>query len=174
MLQPYFELTVPVFIRNLKQLTLILDKSLLFSNDTNLAETDLLNQKLADDMFPLLRQIQIITDNAKGASARLAGVTPPTMTDTETTVAELQTRIDTVVTYLGTLTPEQFIDAGTRQITLPYYPDTYILGSDYLAEFALANFFFHMNVAYAILRHGGVPLGKADYIGSLSMHPHAG
>jgi hypothetical protein len=165
----YFEMTAPFFLKNLKSLKSILTKGTAHAVSVGMSETDLLASKLAPDMFPLLKQIQIATDNAKGATARLAGVAPLSLPDTETTVAELIARIEVVEAHLATFTPEQFVGADERQITLPYFPGTYITGHDYLTEYALANFFFHLNMAYAILRMVGTPLGKGDYIGGMNM-----
>ena len=166
---PYFEMTVPLFQKNLRNLKGILTKGALFAETANMSETDLLQSRLAPDMFPLVKQVQIATDNAKGATARLAGVEPMKFLDEEITIAQLVERIEKVEAYLGTFTPEQFVEAGTRKVTLPYFPGKFILGHDYLTEYALANFFFHMNMSYAILRMVGVPLGKGDYIGDMHM-----
>ncbi len=170
---PYFELTAPFFLKNLKSLKSILTKGAAHAASVGMSEADLLASKLAPDMFPLLKQIQIATDNAKGATARLAGVEPLSLPDTETTVAELIARIERVEAHLATFTPEQFVGADERQITLAYYPGTFITGHDYLTEYALANFFFHLNMAYGILRMVGTPLGKGDYIGGMNMQPLA-
>lgn len=171
---PYFELSAPFFTKNLKGLKTILTKGAAHATSVGMSEADFLASKLAPDMFPLVKQVQIATDNAKGATARLAGVEPMSLPDTETTVAELVARIEKVEAYLATFTPEQFADAAERQITLAYFPGTFITGHDYLTEYALANFFFHFNMAYAIVRMVGTPLGKGDYIGGMNMQELAG
>ena len=130
-----------------------------------MSEADLLASRLAPNMFTLVQQVQVATDNAKGATARLAGAEPMSLVDNEMTVAALITRIEKVEAYLATFTAEQFTDAADRKITLPYFPGKFISGQDYLSEYALPNFFFHLNMTYAILRMVGVPLEKADYIG---------
>jgi hypothetical protein len=131
----------------------------------------LFSYRLAPDQYALSRQVQATCDAAKSAAARLAGQEPPSHPDTEATLAELRTRIATVLAYLNTFTDADFADAETREIRLPFAPGTVIAGSDYLAELAVPNFYFHLSMAYAILRHAGVPLGKTDFIGSLSLRP---
>ncbi len=158
-------MTVPFFQKNLTSLKGILVKGAEHATSVGMSEADLLTSKLAHDMFPLVKQIQIATDNAKGATARLAGVEPMTLADDETTVAQLLVRIEKVEAYLATFTPEQFSDAAERKVTLHYFPGKFITGHDYLLQYAIPNFFFHMNMTYAIVRMIGAPLGKSDYIG---------
>jgi hypothetical protein len=166
---PYFEMTVSLFTKNLRSLKAILAKGAEHSASVGMSEADLLNSRLAPDMFPLVKQVQIATDNAKGAAARLGEADPFVLPDEETTIAELIARIEKVEIYLATFTAEQFVGADERVITLPYYPGKFMTGHDYLSEFALANFFFHFNMSYAILRMVGVQLGKGDYIGGMNM-----
>ena len=166
----YYDVTVPMFIKNLTNLKAFLEKGAAHALEMGVSEADFLGARLSPDMFPLLKQIQIATDNAKGAAARLTDVDPLKIEDVETTMAELCARIDTVVAFLKTFTKEQFTEAATKQITVQYYPGKYFTGHDYLVEFVIPNFFFHMNMAYAIIRASGVPLGKGDYLGALTMH----
>lgn len=117
-------------------------------------------------MIPFTRQIQIMTDLSKGCGARLAGVAVPSYEDTETTFDELKTRIAKTVTFLETLKAAQFDGSETRDINLKLGPNELSFkGSDYLTGFVLPNFYFHATVAYAILRHCGVELGKRDFLG---------
>ncbi len=167
----YFEVTVPVFKKNLLIAKALLQKGLEHALLSGITEAVFLDQRLAPDMFPLLKQVQIVTDSAKGASARLAGVQAPAIADTETTVAELVARIDTVIAYLDTFTPDQFEQAAERKIELPYIPGMYQTGADYLVDFVLPNFFFHMSIIYGLIRSQGVSLGKMDFLGSLKLHP---
>lgn len=169
----YFELTVPVFTKNLHTAKSLLEKGHAHAVEQGMSEADFLAQRLAPDMFPLVKQVQILTDNAKGITSRLAGVEIPSISDNEETVAELLTRIDTVLTYLATFTPEQFTEAAEQQIVLPYIPGQYQRGADYYIDFALPNFFFHLSVIYALLRAQGVTIGKMDFIGGLKLHPVA-
>lgn len=129
----------------------------------------LLQCRLAPDMFPLVRQIQVACDHAKFAAARAAGREAPKHPDTEQTIDEARKRIATVVSYLDTFTRSDFDAAGTRSVTLPPWEGKSMQAIDYLVEYALPNFFFHLTTAYALLRHNGVDVGKRDYIGSLSL-----
>jgi uncharacterized protein len=167
----YFDVTVPVFKKNLIIAKGLLQKGLEHALEQGISEETFLDQRLAPDMFPLLKQVQMITDNAKGASARLAGVEAPAIADVETTVAELVARIDTVVAFLDTFTPDQFSEAAEKKIVLPYIPGMYQTGGDYLVDFVLPNFFFHMSLVYGLIRSQGVPIGKMDFLGSLKLHP---
>jgi hypothetical protein len=133
--------------------------------DTNV----LLQQRLAPDQYPLVRQVQSACDTAKFAAARLSGKEAPKHPDTETTVEELHTRLESTVAYLGTFSATDFESADARAITLPFLEGKTMKGSDYLVEMATANFYFHAVHAYAILRHNGAELGKMDYIGALTL-----
>jgi hypothetical protein len=121
--------------------------------------------RLAPDQYSLTRQLQAACDTAKFGAARLAAVEAPANPDTEKTVAELRARIRATLAFLETVTPEQFAGAAEREVTLAFMPGRAIKGADYLVDFALPNFYFHVTTAYAILRHNGVELGKYDYIG---------
>ncbi len=167
----YYDLTVPVFKKNLLIAKALLEKGLAHATETGMSETDFLNLRLAPDMFPLVKQVQIVTDNAKGIVARLTGTDAPKIADEETTVTELMTRIDTVLAFLDTFKPEQFSNAAEQKIVLPYIPDMYQTGTDYFVDFALPNFFFHMSIVYALMRAQGVQLGKMDFLGSLKLQP---
>ena len=167
----YFDLTVPMFIKNLTTVKTLLEKGFAAATEKNMSEEEFLSQSLTPDMFHLKRQIQIVTDNAKGATARLAGVEPLKIEDNESTVAELVARIDTGIAYLKEFKPEQFKNAAEAKITLSFMPGQYQTGADYFVDFALPNFFFHMSIAYALIRVQGVSIGKADFIGGLKLQP---
>ncbi len=162
-----YDFTLPVFVKSLKALDAILVKAEAFLQEKGLSEASLLDLRLAPDMFPFKKQVQIVCDNAKGAAARLAGMDVPSHPDTEEHLAELRARIAKTLEFLATVPESAFADAGTRQITLPYFPGTFMTGFDYAREYALPNFFFHLTTAYAILRKEGMSLGKADYMGAL-------
>jgi uncharacterized protein len=130
---------------------------------------NLVAARLAPDMFPFSRQVQSACDSAKFAAAHLSGNVPPKHPDTESTMSELRARCATVVGYIESLRPADFEQADTRKVTLSYVPDKYYVGSDYLREHAVPNFYFHLNMAYAILRHNGVDVGKRDYLGELPL-----
>ena len=123
--------------------------------------------RLAPDMFPLTRQVQIACDAAKGAAARLAGVEIPSHPDTETSFADLQARIAATIAFLETLTPEQLAGAESRSVTLKMQgTDFTFTGQTLLFNLAMPNFYFHVSTAYDILRHNGVPVGKRDLLGA--------
>jgi uncharacterized protein len=129
----------------------------------------LLAARLAPDQFALLRQVQVVCDTAKLTVARLTGKEAPKHLDTEQTMDQLRERIRAVVAYLDTITEGDFAGAEARRIELSFMPGKFILGDDYMREFGTPNLYFHVCMAYAILRHNGVNLGKTDYIGELSM-----
>lgn len=147
----------------------IIDKARVVAETREGGEAVLLEHRLAPDMFPFVKQVQITCDNAKGASARLAGVEIPKFEDTEASLADLEVRIDKTIAFLNTLSAEQFIDAASRKIELPYFPGKHMTGDGYFKEYALPNFFFHLVTAYAIIRSLGGELGKGDYINGLPL-----
>ncbi len=170
MQNPYYEFTIPVFVRTLTNLKAILEKAKAFAVEKGISEADLLATRLAPDMFPLVKQVQIAGDNAKGAAGRLAGVEIPKMEDTEATFDELCARLDKTIAYLNTFTSEQFAGAEDKKIHLPWMPEgKNYEAPDYLRYFVLANVYFHVTTAYDILRNQGMPVGKTDYIGELTM-----
>lgn len=165
-----YEFTVPVFIKSLGGLKTILDKSEAFVKERGISEADFLAKALWPDMFPFVRQVQIASDNAKGAAARLAGIENPKMEDNEKTFAELHARIDKTIDFLHSIPKDMFTDADTRQVSLPYWNGKHMVGMGYAREYVLPNFFFHFTTAYGIARNAGVPLGKSDFIGGLNLN----
>ncbi|MDO8566091.1 MAG: DUF1993 domain-containing protein [Candidatus Moranbacteria bacterium] len=162
-----YNVTVPNFVRVLGNLKNILVKAQAWAEEKKIDETTLLGARLALDQFSFVKQVQVASDNAKGTAARLIGAESPMMEDNEQTIAALVERIEKTIAYLQTLKPEQFEGSEERQVTLKYFPGKYILGLDYVNGYGLPNFYFHVNVAYSILRHYGLSIGKADYIGDL-------
>lgn len=162
---PLYSFTVPIFVKALGGLRRVLEKAKAHGVD----ERVLLRDALAPDMFPLVKQVQVACDNAKGATARLAGVDIPSYPDTETTIDALIERIDTTIAFISSVPAEAFNGAEERHITLPYFPGKYFTGFDYAREYALPNFFFHVTTAYGLVRKAGVPLVKADYINGSSL-----
>lgn len=158
--------SVPVFVRMLKNVSALLDKAAADAATRRFDVTVLLQSRLAPDMFPLLRQVQLACDFAKGASARLAGVPVPPFPDEELTVEELKDRIARVVAFCESVSAAQ-VDAGAdRDITVKLRDGSIELkGIDYLNNMAMPNFYFHVTTAYAILRHNGVAIGKRDFVG---------
>jgi len=117
-------------------------------------------------MLPLSAQIQVACDTAKGAVARLAGVDIPKHEDTEATLAELKARVVKTLESIRTIKPEQLQGAESREVILEFPQNTLkFTGLNYLTNFALPNFFFHVTMAYALLRKNGVELGKRDFLG---------
>jgi len=125
--------------------------------------------RLAPDQFAFARQVQSACDTAKIAAARLAGKEAPAHPDTEQTLDELRARVRVVVTYLDGFSARDFEGAGARVISQPRWEGKVMSGADYFMEHAVPNFFFHLTHVYAILRHNGVPIGKRDYLGALSL-----
>lgn len=128
-----------------------------------------LASRLAPDQYPLSRQVQVACDIAKQAAAGYAGEIAPKHPDTEQTMTELRTRIQTVTNYLESIKPERYAGANERKVPLPFMPGKGMSASNYLTELSTPNFYFHLVLAYAILRHNGVELGKQEYIGGLTL-----
>jgi hypothetical protein len=160
--------SIPVFTQMLGGLKTVLVKADAHATDKKIDPNALLQARLFPDMFALLRQVQVASDFAKSVSARLAGVDVPKLEDTEQTFAELETRIDTVLAFMGGLDAALFEQAAEREIvTQAGTPkEKRFTGQSYLFNYGLPHFFFHTTTAYAILRHNGVEVGKKDYIGS--------
>lgn len=166
-----YEASVPVLVRRLEQLSSIIKKGQAWAEGNGKSDEEVLQARLAPDMFPFVRQVQIASDHAKAIAARLIGTEPPKMEDTESTLGELIDRVNRTVAFLKTLEATAFEGSETRHIPFPYVPNTYLLGQETLLESSLPNFYFHVTTAYNVLRNLGVPLGKADYIGDLPLKP---
>jgi hypothetical protein len=161
-----FDTSVPVLIHFLKGLSRIVGKAEEHCAARKIEPDALLTARLFPDMFHFARQVQLTTDFAKGMGARLAGIPVPSFPDEEKTFAELQARIAKTVDFLSALTKEQYEGAAARAVTIKVGgKDTEFKGADYVASYALPNFYFHLSTAYNILRHNGVELGKKDYMG---------
>ncbi len=162
------QMSVPIFAKTLGNLSAILDKAAAHAEAKKIDPSVLLAARLFPDMFPLLRQIQLAGDFAKGSVARLAGLEPPKYEDTETTIPELKARIGRTLEFLHSLDAAKFDGAETREISLKIRDGVQKYAAmPYLLHVALPNFFFHATTAYDILRHNGVELGKRDFIGSV-------
>jgi len=131
----------------------------------------LLQSRLSPDMFPLVRQIQAVCDQAKYAVGRTTGRDMPNHPDTETTVEQLRARIGLVQGYLNDFSEADFESIAERTVTTPRWQGKAMTAPNYFVEHALPNFFFHLSMSYAILRHNGVPVGKKDYLGQLTYIP---
>jgi uncharacterized protein len=160
-----YQASVPVFQRTLGALDKILDKAATYASERGIEPTVLLGARLYPDMFALTRQVQIATDHAKGASARLAGVAVPSFEDNEKTFPELKARIGKTLEFIGTFKPSQIDGSEGRDISLKAGPrELTFKGQHYLLFFALPNFYFHTTAAFCILRHNGVSIGKLDFL----------
>lgn len=130
---------------------------------------DLLALRLAPDQFPLSRQVQIACDTLKLGAARLTGKTAPSHPDTEATIDELRARVRSTLEVLEGFGADDFADIAAREVTQPRWEGKVMTGHDYFLEHVIPNFYFHAVHVYALLRHHGVPLGKKDYLGTLTM-----
>ena len=160
-----YDASAPVFINALGNMRAWLYKT------GDVSEANLLAARLAPVIHPLPRQFQMASDAAKGAVARLAGITPPPMADTEASFAELKDRIDRTIAFINSVDPALIADSAAREIALkfPNGMGYRFTGAAFLTGFALPNFFFHATTAYAILRANGVAIGKGDFLMHLGL-----
>ncbi len=160
-----YSASIPVFTRNLRNLSTFLTKAQAYSELKKCDEKNFTSARLFFDMLPLARQIQIASDVVKGAAARLAGVEMPKYEDTETTFTELQERITKTITFLSSFTAAQIDGTEEKEITIQAGTNEFkFTGEQYLLGWALPNMYFHVTTAYNIMRHNGVELGKADFL----------
>lgn len=163
-----YDISVAVFTRALRNLSGFLDEAAQYAGDRKFDPQVLVGMRLAPDMFPLSRQVQIACDFAKGCSARLAGVDVPKRDDIESTLEQLKDRISWTSGFISSIPREQFADAEQRPIVHELRTQTLKMpGLQYLQQFAVPNFYFHVTATYLILRHNGVPLGKRHFMGPI-------
>ena len=162
-----YDASAPAFVASLGHMQNWLDKALAEGKD----EAALMEARLAPDMRPFPAQIQMASDTAKFAIARLTGTEAPSMPDTEASFAELKARCQKTIDYIQSVAPSAFDGADTRQATVrfPNGMGYVFAGKDLLTAFALPNFFFHVTTTYALLRAAGVTLGKPDFLAHLGM-----
>jgi hypothetical protein len=160
--------SVPVFRQVLGSLAAILEKAEAHADLKKLEPDALLKARLFPDMFPLLRQVQVACDFAKGTVARLGGVEVPRYEDVETDFAGLQERIAKTLAFIDSVPRDAIDDGATRDITVGSGEKQRVFngGQTYLMHYSLPHFYFHATTAYAILRHNGLEIGKKDFIGS--------
>jgi hypothetical protein len=163
----YFDLSVPYVAKALANMERWIDKTEELAKAKKFDANTLLTSRLAPDMLPLVRQVQMACDNAKFICFRGAGKDAPAHPDTEQTWAELRTRIRSVRELVGGFKATDFDGLEGRTVSLSWMPGKALSGKDYVFAFALPNFDFHLAMTYALLRHAGVDVGKQDYIGSL-------
>lgn len=157
--------SVPVFTRKLKALLAILNKAEANAAERKIDLDFLANDRLAPDMFSLIKQVQSVADQAKFGAARVAGKTPPAWADDETTYEQLKARVQKALDYLATFSEADFVGGAERDVTVRVAgQERTISGAEYLLERSMPNFYFHLTTAYAILRKNGMPIGKGDFL----------
>ena len=163
-----FGIVVKQYLTNLKALKGILSKARAHAEANKYDPNLLLDLKLAPDMMNFTRQIQILSDTAKGSVARLSGKEIPSFPDTEKTWEEIVSRVDKTIDYVAKFKAEDFKNFADKKATFPWNPGSHLEGNDFFTSFSIPNFYFHFSMAYALLREAGVPLGKGDYLGEIN------
>ena len=162
-----YQSSAPVFVKMLGNLKGILEKAAAHAQAKKIDESAFLTARLFPDMLPFTSQIHIATDFARGTCARLAGAEPPSIESNEKSFAELISRVDRSIDYINTLKAGAIDGSEGRAIVRQVRgAPVKFTGQNYLLKYALPNFYFHMSMAYALLRQGGVELGKMDFIGA--------
>lgn len=171
-----YELTVPQFVKTLKNLNAILDKAVQYADSKKFDPSVFLTSRLAPDQLDFAHQIQIATDTAKLGVARVTGndgSTPsnnkaaPKHDDSEKSIPELKARVESVISYLQNFSAKDFGGADERRVTTPRWEGKTLSGAEFVIHHAIPNFYFHVTMAYAILRHNGVDIGKKDFLGAI-------
>jgi hypothetical protein len=158
---------IRLFAKTLENLGKWMDKAEEHAKDRGFEVDVLAHSRLAPDQYDFIKQVQATCDQAKFAAAYLTGAKAPSHPDTEQTFSDLRQRIQKCTSYLATVKEKDLAGAEERKVSPPWMGGRWLRGSDFVAELAIPNFFFHATMAYAILRHNGVKLGKMDYIGGL-------
>jgi hypothetical protein len=161
---------VPLSIRAMRALSGVLDKGRLHAEAEKWDPSTLLAMRLYPDMFPLTRQVQVVSDQCKGLIARLAAIDPPKYADTEATFAELNERLDKTIEFVKSVDAKKFEGADKRPVELKFPNNTlnFSSGWEYFLAFSVPNIYFHSSMAYGILRNCGVKVGKPDFMGRIS------
>jgi len=161
--------SVDLFTLSLTNLSALLEKGLAHATARKFDPNVLVSSRLAPDMFPLARQVQIACDLAKNSCARLAGLEPPRFEDNEKTIEELRARIARTIEYIKGIPTSALEGSEDRDIRIPVGPDRFLdfKGLAFVQRWAIPNVFFHITTAYAILRHNGVEIGKRDFLGDV-------
>ena len=161
-----YQASIPRFTKMLTNLSNILQKGEAFAKAKNIDGTVLVGDRLAPDMFPLSKQVQIACDQVKNGMARLAGIEPPKFDDQESTFAQLQERIAKTIAFAQSIQPAQVDGTEAKEIKFSIKEWHFeFVGEQYLFTWIMPNFYFHVTTAYNILRHNGVEIGKADFLG---------
>ena len=160
--------SVPIFVRMLGNLTTWLDKAESHAAARKFDTSVYLSARIAPDMLPFTNQIQIACDAVKFGIARLSGVEAPKFADDEASLADLRTRVRKTIDFIQSVPAAQIDGTEAKDVVVPRRDGSMTLkGETYLKTFVLPNFFFHVTTAYALLRHNGVELGKADFLGPM-------
>ncbi len=162
-----YEMTVPQFSKMLRNLNSILDKAAQNAEAKKYEVEVLLNSRLAPDQFNLIRQIQIACDSAKNCIAKVTGKVAPVYEDNEKTLSELRARIEKTIEYLNSFNPNEINEFEQIKISQPRWEGKYLFPLEYVCEYSIPNFYFHITTAYSILRHNGVDIGKKNYLGEM-------
>ena len=164
-----YSASVPVFVRTLGNLSIFLDKAEAFCTAKKIDPSVLINARLAPDMLPLSKQIQIACDASKFAISRVAGIEAPKFDDNETTFVQLKERIAGTIAFVKSVPADKLDGAEDKDVQVPMRGSTVTFKAEpYLKHFAMPNMWFHVTTTYAILRHNGVELGKGDFLGAMS------
>ncbi|MDR1423225.1 MAG: DUF1993 domain-containing protein [Azoarcus sp.] len=163
----YYQLAILGNVRALENLAHLLDKGGEYARANKIEEAALLDARLFPDMFPFARQVRMVCDMSRLAVAWLTGKEAPKYADDEKSFAELKTRIANSIAWLKTFAEADFADSATREVRLPWNPDKAYRGEVFLLQHAVPNIYFHLSTAYNLLRHNGVLIGKADYLGKV-------
>ena len=164
-----YDLVVTQFVRMFDNLSVILDKAAQHAEAKKYDADVLLGSRLAPDMFPFTRQIQILCDTSKNAAAFLTGREAPKLADDEKTLADVRKRVATAKAHLQTFKAADFEGAATRKVSQPRWEGQYLTGHEYVLHHVIPNFYFHLTTAYALLRNAGVDVGKKDYLGPMPL-----
>ena len=168
MTSPLYSISVPAFIRGLNNLSAMIEKGRMFADENGIADSELLNARLIEDMAPFIRQVQMVTDTAKGVAVRVGQAENAVWADDETSFEDLSARVAKAIAFLELVSAEGFQGREEAAVTLQTPSgDIPFTGSVYVHAFAIPNFYFHLAMAYAILRMKGVPLGKLDFLGGI-------
>ena len=161
-----YPISVPVFIKHLNGLSGCLKKAQAHYAEKKFDEASLMSQRFFPDMFTFARQVQSVSDHAKGCAALLAGIEAPKYEDNEKSLADLIARVEKTIEFLRSVKPAQIDGTEEKAITIKMRDrELNMKGIELLLNRSLPNFYFHATTAYNILRHNGVEIGKMDFLG---------
>jgi uncharacterized protein len=163
-------LTLSLYVRHLNNLKVILEKAASWQKATGFKDEAICNAHLGIDQFPLKKQVQMMCDFAKNSGGHFYGIDAPIFENNEQTLAELQARIDSTITFLRSLSEKGIaLDLDKKLVALPWLPGKALTAKYYVEEYALPQFYFHYTTAYSILRNFGLTLGKGDFLGVIPL-----